>query len=648
MQRAYVQSSFAAFRETPVEQVLGGLVTAHGQEVDVLQRNAWIGEIRSLQRVLPALEEGHVLLEVAIPRMGKRADVVLLWAGMVFVVEYKFGAHEFEAAALDQVQDYALDLKNFHAGSHHVRIVPILVATEAKESDARLQWSEDLVALPLSSGNENFGAVLDQVIRDHAYPELNAREWLEAGYLPTPTIVEAASALYAGHSVTDITRSEAGGRNLLETARAIGKLVADARKYRRKTICFVTGVPGSGKTLAGLNLATEAMSRETGEHAVFLSGNGPLVEVLTEALARDERRRTGCKKDWALRRTRTFIQNIHHFRDEGLRSSKAPAERVVVFDEAQRAWDREQTSRFMRQKRGREDFDASEPEFLLSVMDRHEDWCVVVCLVGGGQEINTGEAGLPEWFRAIKARFPAWVVAIPEAMRVPEYKLDFDFAPETLTLKDSGLHLGVSVRSYRAESLSHFVATVLSGEAAVARNIRADLSRYPLKLTRSLHVAREWLRSTARGSERFGLVASSNALRLKPEGLHVKAEIDATEWFLAGKEDVRSSYALEDVATEFEVQGLELDWSGVCWDANLRWSNGHWTPFRFRGTRWESVSDGTRVSYLVNAYRVLLTRARQGMIVYVPTGDRRDITRLPEYYDSTFEFLIECGFTVEK
>jgi hypothetical protein len=579
--------------------------------------------------------------------MGKRADVVLLWAGMVFVIEYKYGAREFESAAIDQVMDYALDLKNFHAGSHQVRIVPILVATESTESDARLRWSEDLVAQPLCTGNENLGVVLDQVIRSHAYPALNVREWLEAGYLPTPTIVEAASALYAGHSVADITRSEADGRNLFQTAQAIGKLVADARKYRRKTICFVTGVPGSGKTLAGLNLATEAMSRETGEHAVFLSGNGPLVEVLTEALARDECRRTGCKKDSALRRTRTFIQNIHHFRDEGLRSSNAPAERVVVFDEAQRAWDRQQTSRFMRQKRGREDFEASEPEFLLSVMDRHEDWCVVVCLVGGGQEINTGEAGLPEWFEAIKARFPAWLVAIPEAVQVPEYKLDFDFSPQTVILKDQGLHLSVSMRSYRAESLSHFVASVLTGEVDVASSIRAKLSRYPLKLTRSLHVAREWLRSMARGSERFGLVASSNALRLKPEGLHVKAGIDTAEWFLAGKDDVRSSFALEDVATEFEVQGLELDWSGVCWDANLRWSNGHWIPFRFRGTRWESVLDGTRVSYLVNAYRVLLTRARQGMIVYVPTGDRRDITRLPAFYDSTFEFLIECGFTVE-
>jgi hypothetical protein len=580
--------------------------------------------------------------------MGKRADVVLLWSGMVFVVEYKVGSRVFEAAALDQVLDYALDLKNFHAGSHHVPIVPILVATEAQESDARLRWSEDLVALPLSTGDEVFGAVLEHVIGARAYPVLNVREWLEAGYLPTPTIVEAASALYAGHSVANITRSEAGGRNLLETARAIGKLVAEARKYRRKTICFVTGVPGSGKTLAGLNLATEAMSIKTGEHAVFLSGNGPLVEVLTEALARDECRRTGCKKDSALRRARTFIQNIHHFRDEGLRSSEAPAERVVVFDEAQRAWDREQTSRFMRQKRGLEDFEASEPEFLLSVMDRHEDWCVVVCLVGGGQEINTGEAGLPEWFRAIKERFPAWVVAIPEAAGVPRYELDFDFRPETLTLKEPGLHLGVSVRSYRAESLSQFVASVLTGEAAIARITCANLSRYPLKLPRSLHVVREWLRSMARGSERYGLVASSNALRLKPEGLHVKAGIDTAEWFLAGKEDVRSSYALEDVATEFEVQGLELDWAGVCWDANLRWSKGRWAPFRFRGTRWESVSDGTRVSYLVNAYRVLLTRARQGMIVYVPTGDRRDITRLPEFYDSTFEFLLECGFTVEE
>lgn len=643
MRRAYVQSTFAAFQESSVEEILGQLVTAHGLEVDVLQRNAWAYEIRSLQRILPNLGDGYVLIEVAIPRMGKRADVILLLAGFVFVLEYKVGASEFVAAAVEQVQDYALDLKNFHAGSHHLPIVPILVATEATQFRSRLHWSDDFVALPLVAGETSLLSVLEGVLAAERHTPLDVQNWLEAGYLPTPTIIEAASALYAGHSVADIARSEASGRNLLETATAIRKLIAYAKEKQRKAICFVTGVPGSGKTLAGLNLATEAMSRQTGEHAVFLSGNGPLVEVLTEALARDEWRRTGCKKDLALRRAKTFIQNIHHFRDEGLRTNAAPAERVVIFDEAQRAWDREQTSRFMRQKRGLEDFDSSEPEYLLSVMDRHADWCVVVCLVGGGQEINTGESGLPAWSRAVRERFPSWVVAMPAATRISHYDMAFKFGPETLTLRDPGLHLGVSLRSYRAELVAEFVSAILDGDLATARTAGITLSRYPMRLTRSLGVAKEWLRSTARGSERYGLVASSNALRLKPEGLHINAGIDTAEWFLAGKDDVRSAYALEDVASEFEVQGLELDWVCVCWDANLRWSQKGWSPFRFRGTRWESISDSTRVNYLLNSYRVLLTRARQGMVIYVPKGDARDRTRMPEFYDATFAFLRECG-----
>ena len=482
---------------------------------------------------------------------------------------------------------------------------------------------------------------------------INAEDWAASSYKPTPTIIEAAQALYRGHDVREISRSEAGAENLSRTGDYIAKVIEDAKRRNMKAICFVTGVPGSGKTLAGLNIATERTRISTDEHAVFLSGNGPLVAVLREALAIDEVDRSKAKgtavsKKNAYRHAATFIQNIHHFRDEYIRTSTAPRERVVVFDEAQRAWNKEQTSRFMREKRGHLDFAMSEPQFLMSIMDRHRDWCVVVCLVGGGQEINTGEAGLEEWITAIERSYSDWYVHLSNRVTgadyfggrqvpIPLQKLHAVLSP--------ALHLATSIRSFRAEVLSDFVGAVVAGEAKLALSLHSKLANYPLVLTRQLEVARDWLRQQARGSERTGLVTSSNSMRLKPIGLHVKAKIDPTVWFLADKTDVRSSFALEDVATEFDIQGLELDWVGMCWDANFRREGNKWKHYSFRGARWERIKDPVRATYLVNAYRVLLTRARQGMVIYVPLGSSIDHTRDPGYYDGTYEFLCNCGVT---
>lgn len=644
MQRAYYQDSFAHFSTVSDDAVLGRLAACHGHDVDLQQRNAWLFSIRSLRQALLSLGEGHLLLEVAIPRMGKRADAVLLWAGMVIVLEYKVGAAAHEKAAIEQVVDYALDLKNFHKSTHTLPVLPIVVATHANEQCTPLEWSADGVAAPLLATPGSLVDLLLSAYRATQYSGFDAEEWMTSPYSPTPTIIEAARALYGGHDVSEIARSEAGATNLGATASAINAIIEQARSESRKAICFVTGVPGSGKTLAGLNLATDGMQRENGGQAVFLSGNGPLVEVLTEALARDEVKRTSVAKEVALRRARAFIQNVHHFRDESLRSAAPPPERVVIFDEAQRAWDREMTSKFMRQKRGIDGFDASEPDFLLSVMNRHDGWCVVVCLVGGGQEINTGEAGLPEWFRSVKEKYRDWIVALPERRLGRQYEIGSELPREVLTLHEPALHLDVSIRSFRAEIVSDFMAKVLTGDSRRSRELSPEKSRYPLHATRSLKTARDWLRQRARGSERYGLVASSNAMRLKAEGVHVKAGIGVVEWFLHGKEDVRSSFALEDAATEFEIQGLELDWVGVCWDANLRRESGAWSLYRFRGTRWETVREESRARYLVNAYRVLLTRARQGLVVFVPPGSLEDPTRLPRFYDETYEFLLECGF----
>lgn len=599
---------------------------------------------------MPAELVGTIYFEFIIPRMGKRADVVLLLAEIVAVLEFKVGAVEFGRQALDQVHDYALDLKNFHRGSHRLPIVPILIATEARCAPEQIQFAEDKVSGPVCVGRSGLYGLLTTLSRRTASNTIDRELWETSGYQPTPTIIEAARALYKNHDVADIARSDAGAKNLQATNARISEVIEQSKRDGKKSICFITGVPGAGKTLAGLNIATIRAEANQDEHAVFLSGNGPLVDVLREALARDESSREQIKKSDANRKVRSFVQNIHHFRDEYLRDLNAPVEKVVVFDEAQRAWTQEQASSFMQKKRGQDGFSQSEPEFLISVMDRHSDWCTIVCLIGGGQEINTGEAGIAEWLNALQGRFPHWEVHASTLLDDMHYTVD-DVARHRLTapsiVRQPDLHLSVSMRSFRAEALSSFVSAVLAGDAEHASQLCDRIrSRYPVVITRNLSAAKQWLRDTSRGSERFGLVASSGAHRLRPEGIHIKAAIDPPTWFLNDREDVRSAYYLEEVATEFDVQGLELDWAGVCWDANLRFVAGGWGCHSFRGTAWQTMNAPDRKLYLVNAYRVLLTRARQGMVIFVPHGDSDDPTRPPAFYDGTYDFLKRCGMAV--
>lgn len=574
--------------------------------------------------------------------MGRRADLILLVKGLIFVIEYKLGAKQFDRSSLDQVYGYGLDLKHFHETSHRLPIIPILVATHApNHDDLHLIWDDDNLARPLGVNAAGLlQAIHDLCSIDNSLP-IDAAIWKAGRYLPTPTIVEAAQALYQGHAVEDISRSEAGAENLTHTADYVANAIETAKQNNRKMICFITGVPGSGKTLAGLNLATARQRAHSDEHAVFLSGNGPLVDVLREALALDavaRARETGLSisKVQEDRRTAAFIQNIHHFRDDALASQAAPVEKVAVFDEAQRAWDTEQTSKFMQQKKGQLGFSMSEPEFLLSVMDRHQDWCAIICLVGNGQEINTGEAGIGEWLNALERSFPHWQAHIPNNLVDSHQLTDSVTAP--------ALHLATSLRSFRAERLSDFVSYLIAGDAAAARKVKNSLTNYPLFITRSLEQARQWLRSKCRATERTGLLASSNAVRLKPQGVFVKAKIEPAKWFLAPSDDVRSSYALEDAATEFDIQGLELDWACLCWDANFRRKGDQWQARQFKGSGWQAVNNEARKAYVANAYRVLLTGSRQGMVVFVPEGSDQDLTRIAADYQAIYAFLKDCGF----
>jgi hypothetical protein len=648
---SYYRSSVDDFLEDDANRIIGELALENHFDLQESQRDAWFSQILILKSALNGLSTGFLFFELYIPRMGKRVDAVLLLEGLVFVLEFKVGAEEHQSAAIDQVEDYALDLKNFHEGSHLARIVPILISTKGKsEQHAPVVFAADLVASPLLTNASDLGGLIRHVCSTQTTATLDADHWIATGYKPTPTIIEAAEVLYRTHSVEDIARSDAGAKNLRETTDCVSAVIDDARLRTRKTICFVTGVPGSGKTLAGLGMATRRSSEHADEHAVFLSGNGPLVNVLREALARDKTKREGVKKSVAERQVSSFIQNIHHFRDQYIRDKSVPSEKVVVFDEAQRAWSRDKATDFMRRERSMPDFDMSEPEFLISVMDRHLDWCTVVCLIGGGQEINTGEAGISEWITALQTRFPNWDVHVSPRISLPDYsgssEVETFLASPRVQLQQH-LHLAVSMRSFRAETLSTFVGHIVDNEQfAAGEAFRSIEANYPVFLTRELNVARCWLRTKARGTERFGLIASSGALRLRPEGIHIKAKIDPPNWFLNADNDVRSSCYMEEVASEFDVQGLELDWAGVCWDADFRYIDGHWMHYAFSGTKWQSVKAESRQIYLKNAYRVILTRARQGMVIFIPKGDAADRTRPSEYYDETFDYLRSCGLPV--
>ncbi len=482
----------------------------------------------------------------------------------------------------------------------------------------------------------------------------DSNHWTQAPYKPTPTIVEAARALYAHHSVEAISYFDAGKQNLGITARRIEQLIDEARERSQKIICFVTGVPGAGKTLVGLNVATQHDRKESPTHAVLLSGNGPLVEVLRAALSRDEKARrkaSGEKLPKGSDPVKQFIQNVHHFRDEADKNPGPPSDHVVVFDEAQRAWNLAKTADFMKRKKGKPNFTHSEPEYLISYVDRHQDWAVIVCLVGGGQEIHTGEAGIAAWLEAIKSSFPHWQMHISSKLTDSEYLATstVDAVKEDANVHlDDCLHLAVSMRSFRTEHVSAFVKALLDCERDEARRTLAKLKKYPIAVTRNLDLAKQWVRSNARGSERYGLVASSKAQRLKPHAVDIRVKTDPVHWFLDGKEDTRSSYYLEDVATEFQVQGLEVDWAVVTWDGDFRFKGSGWSCHEFRGSRWNNSGKEDKRKYLKNAYRVLLTRARQGMVIFVPEGNVTDHTRPPAYYDSTFQYLVDVGIPVLK
>ncbi len=657
--RAYYSNSIAAFRAADaitIRDRLSVVSIERGFQPTAEQQEAWDEEIGFLKEKLKN-KEGTVYLEFEIPRLGRRIDAVVILGPAIFVLEFKVHAKTFSRGALDQVWDYALDLASFHETSHEAHIVPILISTGVANSPLQLptELHRDNVFPPARASESTFLEVVDSALRTISSPPIEPEKWEQGRYSPSPTIIEAAEVMYRDHAVEDISRNDAEASNLSHTSAKILEIIERSRERKEKAICFVTGVPGAGKTLVGLNVATRHYKKDDVCHSVYLSGNGPLVDILREALARDEFARAKAagqpvRKGDAYRRASQFIQNVHTFRDECIKDPAAPDEHVVLFDEAQRAWDLKKTLHFMKRRKKDSTFKVSESQYLISCMDRHKDWATITCLVGGGQEIHTGEAGISEWLDSVVRAFPGWRVCISSQLRAGEYG-----AGEALKKLDSAgrveyfddLHLATSLRSFRSSKVSEMIHRILNRDQGGAKELtQSVLKTYPIKLTRSFEAAKRWLKEVARGSQRYGIVASSSAERLRPHAIHVRAPINPVHWFLSAKEDTRSSYYLEDSATEFQVQGLELDWTCVAWDADLRYAPNGWEQWAFKGSKWNRVRNEDRKRYQVNAYRVLLTRARRGMVIVVPEGSKEDPTRNRHYYDPTFNYLREIGLEI--
>ena len=682
--------------------ILGTLHDNYHGEIPTQSNDAWKSEIELLQNVLMPweYENSQIIFEFDIPRLGKRIDVVLLLRGMIFCLEFKVGNRAALQSDVEQVMDYALDLKNFHLFSHDKTIVPVLIPTEYHSSSSVFQPSvyNDNIYNPLITGKNSLQELIQKVIEHSgAQPGYNSsHDWIRSPYSPTPTIIEAARTLYENHSVEDITRHEADNVSTDRTIQYILDVIDKSKEEKKKSICFVTGVPGAGKTLVGLDVAVK-QSYRNGEFdkengAVYLSGNGPLVAVLTEALAKDNykkcRDRGESKKlSDSRREVKEFIQIIHRYRDNMLAKIKNPVENgiveidpekaiklegtgygevehVAIFDEAQRSWTHQRIANYL--KRGGTygnklkvpNFPMSEAEFLIWSLDQREDWAVIVCLVGGGQEINTGEAGISEWLDALNKQFRHWDIFISNKLTDPEYaegRVNELLSDNPRVSYSDSLHLAVSLRSFRAETLSSFIHSLLAFNND-ARDLYRDVSNrnYPIVLTCDMNKARAWLRRMARGTQQTGILVSKVAARFKPLAVNILAQGDenAVHWFLEDKTDIRSSNYLEDAATEIQVQGLELDYVCVLWDADMRYENGQWTYYKFNGkNKWNPENNSENKKYMLNAYRVLLTRARQGIVICVPNGNSRktqegfpeDPTRLPEFYNGTYNYLKSLG-----
>jgi hypothetical protein len=661
---SFYRSTIAEFLAKSESELLAELSIAYANRGYTSQYTdqtlTWERDLHSLRATLStcvsaesSANEWGILLEFSIPRKEMRIDVVLLIRDQIIILEAKSGSDFLQA--MRQVEEYALLLHYFHKASDNRRIIPIIVSPEASEPspDALNQfelfpqlaayWVSGVILTPW----ESLATVLCSAGKGDA-AQMDLQSWDASPYHPVPSIIEAAVALRSGLSIREIAHSEASEHEISEVRQKIQGFVDQARSQNQHIICFLTGVPGSGKTLVGLSLAHSHENQANAIH--FMSGNGPLVKVLQYLFTRESRRR-GANATNARIEARTLLENVHVFAryhmDDNLRS---PSNHAIIFDEAQRAWNRGQNKRKFNR-------DYSEPEMLLGIMERHPDWAAVIALVGGGQEINDGEAGLEEWGRALAKSKKNWVIyASPEVLEGGQstagHRLFDESSNQLAVHTDTTLHLRTSNRSIRAEKLATWVNLVLDGNCQEAASLGIT-DKFPIFLSRSLRQTRSKLKQQGIGPTRYGLVGSSGAARLRAEGLEPNSSFHSDypweHWYLAERSDLRSSYQCEVFATEFEIQGLELDWIGLCWGGDFVWDESRgWQLRSLRPgpmSRWSPIKNPEKRTFRKNAYRVLLTRARQGMIIFVPKGDASDSTNSPDDFNSTAGFLLKCGVT---
>lgn len=651
MKRSYYSANYQKFIQDTPKHIVGELsLTDDYSTLLETQKNAWAKQVEVLQKELKNISFDRILFEYTIPRIGRRVDNVMFYNGVVYLLEFKVGADVYESAALRQVEGYATDLKNFQDGSRNCKLVPILISTKAANHENRIEKYEDGVCKPLCANATNLHNVILQAADNFDEPELDSISWENSGYNPTPTIIEASQALYNKHTVQEITRRDSVGVTFAQTTDSIKKIISESKKRSKKSIIFVTGIPGSGKTLVGLNIASEYQDTKNNEFAVYISGTATLIAILQEALARDRVANSPRKlfKTEEKRKVEVLFQYLLNYRREILFQDQKPREKIVVFDEAQRMWNQIQLDKIIVQKLGHEGAGKSEPDLLIDHMDKHEDWAVIVCLIGGGQEIHKGEDGTIEWLKSIKNNFSHWDVYLPPEITKKEYL--GDISEEALDIVNKTfideLHLKVSTRSFKAKNFSKLINHLLDRETTEAKNIVGELKeKYPLCITRDLQTAKDWIKKRARGNERYGLFTTALSHRLYPEGIVKRGpkEFNPEGWWLDSEDYVDSSLALEIPCTEFFSQGLEVDWAIFGWDACFRPKNSDWDYMRFSRKEWKTLHKKEERRNLKNSFRVLLTRARQGMIIFVPKGDTNDKTRLPEFYDGIYDYLKEIG-----
>jgi hypothetical protein len=652
--KAYYCNSIPGFIKDTSTSVVGQLVRHtvkfHAFDISSEQEEAWENQIRELQiRLEQHGIEGDIIFEYDIVRLGKRIDVILLIRHMVFSLEFKNGQRAFTAHDAQQAEDYAIDIKNFHKESEDLYVCPILIATDA-EPYAKKQSTDCYPDKQVYLQRENIETLVPKISEiSKLYGddgEIDFDKWFNSPYYPTPTIIAAAVEAYSSHHLSEIAQSEAGQDNINACEEKLNEVIAYAEQNKKKCVCFVTGVPGAGKTLVGLDVVAKNLDKGQDNLSVYLSGNGPLVEVLREALKKSVRAKKQLNRETEAA-INALIQSSYAFKKDNSSHRHPTPENILIFDEAQRVWNQEKMTR----KHNDPMMAVSEPHLLYSIMDRHQDWAVMVCLVGLGQDIYDGEVGINEWFKCGILDFRDWELFYsPEIFgQVEDKNIDKDLILGCDRCHQmTELHLKTSIRSFRADKQCQFVDALLDNNPEETKAVYQMISeKYPVYMTRDYQLAKSWVKKQVRGSQRCGVMACSSAQRLKPEGIYVPTEIDVKNWFLAPSDDLRSSNMLEVVASEFKVQGLEIDWGLVCWDADLRRTKkgDDWDYYTFRGTRWNKRNKEDQKRYLVNSYRVLLTRSRQGMIIFVPKGvdPEIDATRDNAYYDGIYNYLLSCG-----